>query len=58
MLARSKTNVAVFSTTAGAADWHARQQQAIGRHEPARRIEEIILWLRDSYSAQPGAPER
>jgi hypothetical protein len=58
MMARSKTNVAVFSTIAGAADWHVRQQQAIGRNEPARRIEEIILWLRDSYSAQPGAPER
>jgi hypothetical protein len=58
MMARSKTKVAVFSTIAAAADWHARRQQAIGRNEPARRIKVIMLWLRDSFSVQASALER
>jgi hypothetical protein len=55
MMARSKTKVAVFSTIADAAEWQARRQNAIGRNEPVRRIEEIMLWLRDSYSVQASA---
>jgi hypothetical protein len=55
MMARSKTKVAVFSTIADAAVWTAGRQHAIGRNEPARRINEIMLWLRDSYSVQTSA---
>lgn len=52
MMARSKTKVAVFRKTAQAAAWHAQWQQAIGRNEPARQIEQIMIWLRDSHSVQ------
>lgn len=55
MMARSKTKVAVFGTIAEAARWHEARQLAIGRTDAARRIEQIMLSLRDSYSVQPSA---
>jgi hypothetical protein len=58
MIARSKTKVAVFSTIAEAAHWHEGRQLAIGRNDPARRIEQIMLALRDSYAVQPSALQR
>lgn len=52
MLARAKANLAVFSSLAEAAAWHANQQRLIGRGESAADISSTIRQLRDTYTTQ------
>jgi hypothetical protein len=49
MLARTKTNLAVFSSLADAAVWHAGQQQLLKRKESAQVISGIIRELQEEH---------
>lgn len=49
MLARSKANLAVFSSVGDAAAWHAAQQQVLKRKESAALITGIIRDLQDEH---------
>lgn len=49
MLARTKTNLAVFSSVSDASVWHASQQQLLKRRESAQLISNIIRELQDEH---------
>jgi hypothetical protein len=49
MLARTKTNLAVFSAVADAAVWHASQQQLLKRRESAQLISSVIRDLQEEH---------
>jgi hypothetical protein len=50
MVARTKSQLAVFSTLGAAAAWHAGQQGLIGRMENAADISNVVRQLRAEYS--------
>lgn len=49
MLARTKANLAVFSSASAAAAWHASQQQLLKRKESAQLISGIIRDLQEEH---------
>jgi hypothetical protein len=49
MLARSKANLAVFSSLSDASAWHASQQQLLKRKESAQLISGIISDLQEEH---------
>jgi hypothetical protein len=51
MLARTKTNLAVFGSAGEAADWHAEQGRLIGRRETPQDILTVMRNLRAVYMA-------